>query len=70
MFRKIDMTEAEAKGAERGRVAALMAASDWLETKAAKCRQFPGADVHGANERAAAYENAASTLRLWASREQ
>ena len=60
------MTEAEARAADKGRIAALMAAVDWLETKADKCRHHPGADTGAANERAGAYDNAASTLRLWA----
>ena len=62
------MTEAEAKAADRGRVAALLAASDWLENKADKARWFPGIDLVRAEAAADAYENAAMTLKAWASK--
>ncbi len=60
------MTEAEAKAADKGRIAALMAAADWLETKSDKSRRYPGDDLVRAEARADAYDNAAMTLRAWA----
>ncbi len=62
------MTEAEAKAADAGRISALMAAADWLETKSDKARRYPGADLVYAEGRADAYDNAASTLRAWAAK--
>ncbi len=63
------VTEAEMKkAADKGRIAALMAAADWLETKSDKSRQHPGADLVRAEARADAYDNAAMTLRAWATK--
>ena len=49
-------------------MAALLAASDWLENKADKARWFPGIDLVRAEAAADAYENAAMTLKAWASK--
>lgn len=61
-----DLTEREAKIADAATRLAYDKAGDWLSSKQAKAKQFPGGCLAHAKGRAAAYQNAAQEIYGWA----